>query len=268
MTSNAHSPIAHDHHGHDDEGDLLGAAFARRHVLAGLGIVTAGLAVPAAAGAATRTAKRAAKTLGRVPQETTGPFPGDGSNGPDVLAMSGVVRRDMRSDIGSSTPGAGVPLTVKLTVLQSTRRLAPLVKGAVYAWHCDPQGRYSMYSPGTEQSTFCRAVQPTDGAGTATFLTLYPGAYPGRWPHIHFEVYGSVADAVAARSTLTTSQIAMPEAASRLVYATADYPGSAANLAAQPISRDMVFADGWSRQMGTVSGTVAKGMTVSLTIAI
>ena len=40
-----------------------------------------------------------------IPEETAGPFPGDGSNGPDVLSESGVVRSDVRSSFatGSAT---------------------------------------------------------------------------------------------------------------------------------------------------------------------
>src|SRR5687768_6288866 len=35
-----------------------------------------------------------------IPEETAGPYPGDGSNGPDVLSQSGVVRTDIRSSFG------------------------------------------------------------------------------------------------------------------------------------------------------------------------
>lgn len=38
----------------------------------------------------------------RIPEETPGPFPGDGSNGPDILERSGVVRKDVRSSLGGS----------------------------------------------------------------------------------------------------------------------------------------------------------------------
>src|SRR5215212_5924224 len=53
-----------------------------------------------------------------IPEETAGPFPGDGTNGPNALAASGVVRSDIRSSFGtSSTLAAGVPLTIKFVVL-------------------------------------------------------------------------------------------------------------------------------------------------------
>jgi hypothetical protein len=37
----------------------------------------------------------AAALLTEVPEETAGPYPGDGSNGPNVLDDSGIVRSDM-----------------------------------------------------------------------------------------------------------------------------------------------------------------------------
>ena len=42
-----------------------------------------------------------------IPEETAGPYPGDGSNGPDVLAESGVVRSDIRSSFGTSIDRGG-----------------------------------------------------------------------------------------------------------------------------------------------------------------
>ena len=49
----------------------------------------------------------------RIPEETAGPFPGDGSNGPDVLSEADVVRSDIRSSFaGLSGMAPGVPLTV------------------------------------------------------------------------------------------------------------------------------------------------------------
>lgn len=36
-----------------------------------------------------------------IPSETAGPFPGDGSNGPNVLREAGIVRSDIRTSFGS-----------------------------------------------------------------------------------------------------------------------------------------------------------------------
>jgi hypothetical protein len=62
----------------------------------------------AAASAASGTASTADCDV--IPEETAGPFPGDGSNGPDVLNQSGIVRKDIRSSFGgSSATATGVP---------------------------------------------------------------------------------------------------------------------------------------------------------------
>src|SRR3954465_2676334 len=86
-----------------------------------------------------------------IPSETAGPYPGDGSNGPDVLDDSGIVRHDIRRSFGASrTLAKGVPLRVNLTVTDASKDYGPLVGAAVYLWHCDRSGRYSMYSSGVE----------------------------------------------------------------------------------------------------------------------
>ena len=130
--------------------------------------------------------------LVEAPDETAGPYPGDGSNGQNVLDDSGIVRHDIRSSFGSSTTTAqGVPLTIKLTVKDLATSSA-LVGAAVYVWHCDRDGNYSMYSQGAADENYLRGVQATDESGTATFTSIFPACYPGRWPHIHFEVYEKV----------------------------------------------------------------------------
>src|SRR4051812_14186952 len=54
-------------------------------------------------------------TCSTIPSETAGPYPGDGTNGANALALSGIVRSDIRSSLGSASGVAqGVPLTVKL----------------------------------------------------------------------------------------------------------------------------------------------------------
>jgi protocatechuate 3,4-dioxygenase beta subunit len=84
----------------------------------------------------------------KVPEETAGPFPGEGSNGPNVLNQTGVVRSDIRSSFaGLSGTATGVPLTVVLSIV-SASTCAVLASRAVYLWHCDALGRYSLYSSG------------------------------------------------------------------------------------------------------------------------
>ena len=207
--------------------------------------------------------------LVEAPDETAGPYPGDGSNGQNVLDDSGIVRRDIRSSFGSSTTTAeGVPLTIKLTVKDLATSSA-LVGAAVYAWHCDRDGNYSMYSAGAEDENYLRGVQATDESGTATFTSIFPACYPGRWPHIHFEVYEKVADATSSGPIVKTSQIALPQSASEAVYATSGYDRSVGNLAQLSLQRDNVFGDdGGIHQLATMSGSVSAGYTAALTIGV
>jgi protocatechuate 3,4-dioxygenase beta subunit len=147
-----------------------------------------------------------------IPEETAGPFPGDGSNGPNVLTQSGVVRGDIRSSFGSSSgTAAGVPLTIKLAIQDAANGCAPMQGAAVYAWHCDRDGNYSLYSPAAASQNYLRGVQATDGSGVATFQSIFPACYSGRWPHIHFEVYPNLEAATDEANKIATSQIALPK---------------------------------------------------------
>jgi protocatechuate 3,4-dioxygenase beta subunit len=211
----------------------------------------------------------AANTTREIPEETAGPFPGDGSNGPNVLTRSGIVRQDIRSSFGtSSTVAGGVRLAIELTVLDLADGSKPLAGGAVYLWHCDREGRYSMYSSGVTNETFLRGVQEVDASGRASFTSIFPGCYAGRWPHIHFEVYRSLASATSAGNKIATSQIALPQAACEAVYATDGYSASVRNLSAVPLDRDTVFRDGYTDELGTVTGTVGSGLTVALSVPV
>jgi protocatechuate 3,4-dioxygenase beta subunit len=111
-------------------------------------------------------------------------------------------------------------------------------------------------------------VQESDAGGKVTFTTIFPAAYSGRWPHIHFEVYSSLDDATSARSKLKTSQLALPQKACELVYATSGYEQSVSNLAQTSLDSDMVFSDGYASQLATTSGTVDSGMAVKLNVGV
>lgn len=69
-----------------------------------------------------------------------------------------------------------------------------------------------MYGSGVTDENYLRGIVRTDGDGLAWFKTIHPACCSGRWPHIHFEVYASVAKAVANGPIVTTSQIALPAA--------------------------------------------------------
>jgi protocatechuate 3,4-dioxygenase beta subunit len=204
----------------------------------------------------------------RIPEETQGPYPGDGSNGPNVLGLTGVVRSDIRTSFaGLSGTADGVLLDVVLTIVSATT-CEPLAGRAVYIWHCDRPGRYSLYSSGVTNQNYLRGVQPADANGQLRFTTIFPGCYPGRWPHIHFEVYPSLAASTNVANRSATSQIALPKTACDQVYASSGYASSLTNLSQVSLASDNVFSDGASLELATVSGSVGAGYTATLTVAI
>jgi hypothetical protein len=67
-----------------------------------------------------------------IPDETAGPYPGDGTNASggsiaNALTLTDIVRRDIRSSIGGATGTAGgIPLTVTLTLVNANNSCALL----------------------------------------------------------------------------------------------------------------------------------------------
>lgn len=243
----------------------------RRGVLgiAGLGMGALVLAACAPVASSGSSPTAAAAGDGEIPEETAGPFPGDGSNGPDVLEDSGIVRQDITSSIDGSATADGVPLTIEFQLVDMANGDASFVGAALYAWHCDAQGEYSMYSSGLEDVTYLRGVQVADADGRLSFTSIFPGCYQGRWPHIHFEVYPDVASINDSGKAIATSQMALPEAACAAVYESAVYAGSSQNLARVTLASDNVFGDdSGASQLATITGDAATGYTATLVVRI
>src|SRR5271168_3439721 len=272
-------------HGHDlGLQHDLGAFFNRRRVLALLASVGAiGELSAADKGSAFSTARaeaiaKAADARNCVlePNETEGPFPGDGSNNAhgkltNILKRTGIVRRDMRTNVGTTAITAqGQALDLEITLVKAGRACAPLAGHAIYIWQCDALGRYSIYD--VSNASYLRAVGVTDTAGKAVFRTIFPGCYSGRYPHIHFEVYASLQKATSYKNRLLTSQIAMPADACRAIYASKRYGVSAANFASMRVERDDVFGQSTPRQIAAqtlmVTRAVSRGDKGALTIGM
>jgi protocatechuate 3,4-dioxygenase beta subunit len=210
-----------------------------------------------------------------VPEETAGPYPGDGSNTANgsvanALALSGIVRSDIRTSVGgASGTAAGVPLTLTITLTNTNNSCASLAGYAIYLWHCTRDGKYSMYSSGVTGENYLRGVQETDSNGQATFVTIFPGCYSGRMPHIHFEVYRDANTATSFSNKLKTSQLAFPTATCQTVYNNASgYSASVSNLASISFASDNVFSDGVDLQMVSITGDVTNGYQANITVSI
>lgn len=190
-----------------------------------------------------------------IPQETRGPYPLDLSKDSTKF----------RQDITEGRPG--VPLTVKLTIVNINDDCRPIPNARVDIWQTDKDGVYSGYSqPGanTVNQTFMRGIQMTDSNGEVEFHTVYPGWYNGRVTHIHFEVYlSSVLSAV--------SQMAFPEATTQAVYQTSLYSARGQNTSVPNNASDNIFSDmsNTQYQMLTITDNATTGgYTGTLTVGI
>ncbi|WP_372451953.1 intradiol ring-cleavage dioxygenase [Catellatospora tritici] len=239
----------------------------RRRMLAAIG----GAGLAAAVGGALTLGESAATAAcaAEVESETAGPYPADGSNGPNVRTTSGVVRGDIRSSFGTASgTAAGIPLTFSLTVLNLSLR---------------PAGRrgrvcLALRSRGPLLALLQRRHQPELPARHPGHQRVrhrhvhqrLPGCYAGRWPHIHFEVFSSLANATTSNGPIVkTSQIALPKEVSQAVYATTGYSQSVTNLSRISLATDNVFRDDLAaREMATVTGSVTSGYTANLTITV
>jgi protocatechuate 3,4-dioxygenase beta subunit len=236
--------------------------------LAGAGLVTLG-ACADRGGRGLAGQEPSGTANGELPEETAGPYPGDGSNGPNLLNRSGIVRSDITSSFGSSaTRAAGVPLAITMTITDFSENKRPLAGGAVYIWHCDREGRYSLYSQGVTDENYLRGVQEADDIGQVRFTTIFPACYSGRWPHIHFEVYPSFAKATTSSNKIATSQMAMPEDACKAVYATSGYEQSVSKVSRLSLETDNVFSDGYDLQLPAMTGDAGSGYQLRFSCAV
>ena len=209
-----------------------------------------------------------------IPEETAGPYPGDGTNSNgsgivNVLTVSGVVRKDIRSSFNGATAVAdGVPLTIKLKINNANASCGAAGGFSVYLWHCDKDGNYSLYSSGVTNQNYLRGVQEADSNGEVSFTTIYPGCYSGRVPHVHFEIFPSLAKSSSVLNRIKTTQLTFPMATSQEVYTDTRYTSSVRNLAQISFATDNIFSDGTSLQMATVTGNVKDGYVATLTVNV
>jgi protocatechuate 3,4-dioxygenase beta subunit len=180
-----------------------------------------------------------------TPSETKGPFP--------IKTPSQLVQANIKSD------RAGVALLMNITVQNKNNSCSPLAGVLVDVWHCDKDGDYSEYGSSATLH-FLRGRQTTDANGKVSFLSVYPGWYNGRAPHIHVEVLSS------SGSSLLVTQIAFPENVSSVVYASTLY--SANGQANTSNASDNIFANSLSSELATVTGNLADGYTLEKIIVV
>jgi hypothetical protein len=149
---------------------------------------------------------------GETPGLTEGPYWVDGQ----------VERVDVRSDNSTGVVQAGLPLYLGLTLSQlsdsAPYTIVPLVGAKVDIWCCNAQGVYSAEAvENTSTTDYLRGYQVTNAHGVVEFLTIYPGWYSGRTPHIHVRV--RTYDATGTQTYNWTSQFFFDDATTNIVYA-------------------------------------------------
>jgi protocatechuate 3,4-dioxygenase beta subunit len=118
------------------------------------------------------------------------------------------------------------------------------------------------------EENYLRGVQAADANGRVSFTSIFPAAYSGRWPHIHFEIYPSLDEATVAGQPTATSQLALPAAVCDVVYASPGYEQSVSTMAQTSLDSDMVFSDGYASQLATVTGGVDAGYVATLAVPV
>jgi protocatechuate 3,4-dioxygenase beta subunit len=167
------------------------------------------------------------------PEQTEGPY----------FVDERLNRSDIRSDPSDGSVKEGLPLELALRVHEIRGKdCRPLAGAMVDIWHCDALGVYGDVrdrSFDTRGKKFLRGYQITGADGTARFLTIYPGWYPGRAVHVHFKIR---TNPESRQGYEFTSQIYFEDALSDLIHAQPPYTAKGRGRLRN--QEDGIFQDG------------------------
>ena len=195
-----------------------------------------------AAGKAVAASTEAGAACVLTPEMTEGPY---------YLAGEAV-----RRDITEGKPGAR--LTLKLRVVTATS-CKPIKGAAVDIWHADAGGTYSGFGAGAGNRTFLRGIQKTDANGLATFVSNYPGWYPGRTVHIHVKVH-------VGGNVVHTGQLFFADTLTDAVYRLAPYSNRPNRDTRN--AQDGIFQDGGAQSILVVKKTGSTTYTGSIAMGV
>jgi protocatechuate 3,4-dioxygenase beta subunit len=189
-----------------------------------------------------------------APQETAGPYLYDLSKNSAIF----------RTDITEGK--TGLPLSLTLTIVNSSSSCTPIEGARVDIWHCDKDGYYSEYSEpgylGTKDytgQTFLRGIQLSDASGQVKFTTIYPGWYTGRVTHIHVEVFIN-------NVLRSTTQVAFPDTINTAVYKTSLYSAHGQNSTTN--AKDQIFSDSYNSELVTLTGDSTNGYAATFQLGV
>ena len=201
-----------------------------------------------------------------TPRQTEGPY----------FIDEHLHRSDIRSDPSDGSLKEGLPLALEIRVFAtgtgkktgSEVDCEPLAGASVDIWHCDAQGIYSDVKDSafnTVGKKFLRGYQVTDPSGSARFLTIYPGWYPGRAVHIHFKIR---TDPKYMRAYEFTSQLYFNDSITDLVYAQQQaYARKKSYVPRTRNESDSIFRKGGNQLMLTLMET-RKGYATTFDVGL
>jgi len=229
--------------------------------------------VDTADASATASATSTSECMTLMSSVTEGPYYLDGA----------LVRKDITE--GKS----GVPLTLRLTVVDATDGCTPVPGAAVEIWHCDAWGYYSGYTtanPGgsapaesedgstANDQTYLRGYQVANANGVVKFETIFPGWYTPRTCHIHVKVHtgGEKEDGTYEGGKVNyTGQLFFDDAVAEEIFTLEPYSQHSGSYTT--LDNDMVY-DGGGASSGLLTLKAvhkkdpSKGYKGSLTFAI
>ena len=198
------------------------------------------------------------------------PAQGSGTSLANIWSRAGLLRQDIRPNIsqeGLAAPGLKLDLLLRL---RSARpRPAPVSGAAVYIWHCDAAGDYSVY--GRNDADYLRGIGISDSNGRVRFTTIFPGTYRGRAPHIHFEIYPSLSSVPKPSNCMLRSRLLFPDAISHEIYSS-----NLVYRASLKVFDELVFdrssptaaTQARKQQTALVNGSTRVGVRASAAIAL
>lgn len=153
----------------------------------------------------------------------------------------------------------GVPLILSFRVVDATT-CKPIPGADVEIWHADPEGEYSAFDGAARKTSYLRGHQPANDKGVAKFVTVFPGWYPGRAPHIHLKVHVDDRD-------VHTGQVFFKTDVAKRIYAKAPYNGRSGGRVFN--ASDNIYAEIGSRGIVLIKRRKSKrGYTGSITLAV
>ncbi|WP_317492858.1 hypothetical protein [Haloechinothrix sp. LS1_15] len=186
----------------------------------------------------------------RTAEQIEGPF----------YLEAGLVRRDLTEGL------PGEPLRVGLRVRDLDAGCGPIPDAVVELWQADADGLYSGFSAAEQgrrersvehPGSALRGAQVTNGDGIAEFVTIYPGRYPGRTPHLHVKVH-------LDERTVLTSQLYFDEALNDEVLGSGVYAERAADAPATSNAEDGLFASDLVLDVSRASAELVGVLTLDI----